>query len=97
MAITNACVDPARVTADLSESRIAIRQAITTLREVPDETFALLPLNPFVPKRAVKRAADIMFGDLPVSCSNLGEIDPRWAGWTAPTRSTSCCAASTRT
>ncbi|BBZ60112.1 condensation domain-containing protein [Mycolicibacterium monacense] len=76
VAITNACVDPARVTADLSESRIAIRQAITTLREVPDETFALLPLNPFVPKRAVKRAADIMFGDLPVSCSNLGEIDP---------------------
>jgi hypothetical protein len=76
VAVTTACVDPARVTSDLSESRAAIRQAIKTIREVPDETFALLPLTPFVPKRAVKRAADVMFGDMPVSCSNLGEIDP---------------------
>jgi hypothetical protein len=76
VAITTACVDPARVTTDLTDSRTAIRHAITTLREVPDETFALLPLNPFVPKRAVKRAADVMFGEMPVSCSNLGEIDP---------------------
>ncbi|KUI29564.1 hypothetical protein AU196_04370 [Mycobacterium sp. IS-1742] len=76
VALTNACVDPARVTTDLTDCRTAIRHAITTLRDVPDETFALLPLNPFVPKRAVKRAADVMFGDLPVSCSNLGEIDP---------------------
>ncbi|MFS0898198.1 hypothetical protein [Mycolicibacterium litorale] len=76
VAITTVSVDPARVTSDLSDSRAAIRQALTTMREVPDETFALLPLTPFVPKRAVRRAADVMFGDLPVSCSNLGEIDP---------------------
>ena len=76
VALTNACVNPARVTFDLTDSRTAIRHAIKTLREVPDETFALLPLNPFVPKRAVKRATDVMFGDLPVSCSNLGELDP---------------------
>lgn len=76
VAVTTACVDPARVTSDLSDSRTAIRRAITALREVPDETFALLPLNPFVPKRAVKAATGVMFGDLPVSCSNLGEIDP---------------------
>ncbi|KUI21758.1 hypothetical protein AU195_02860 [Mycobacterium sp. IS-1496] len=75
VSLTNACVDPARVTSDLTDCRTAIRHAITTLRDVPDETFALLPLNPFVPKRAVRRAADVMFGDLPVSCSNLGEID----------------------
>lgn len=76
VALTTACVDPARVTVDLTDSRTAIREAIKALREVPDETFALLPLNPFVPKWAVTRAADVMFGDLPVSCSNLGEIDP---------------------
>ncbi|BBY15556.1 hypothetical protein [Mycolicibacterium litorale] len=76
VSLTTVCVDPARVTTDLSDSRTAIRQALKTLREVPDETFALLPLTPFVPKRAVRRAADVMFGDLPVSCSNLGEIDP---------------------
>lgn len=76
VALTTVCVDPTRVTADLSDSRTAIRHAIKAAREVPDETFALLPLNPFVPKRAVRRAADVMFGDLPVSCSNLGEIDP---------------------
>ncbi|MGE2713816.1 hypothetical protein ACQI4L_07155 [Mycolicibacterium litorale] len=76
VSLTTVSVDPARVTADLSDSRTAIRQALKTMREVPDETFALLPLTPFVPKRAVRRAADVMFGDLPVSCSNLGEIDP---------------------
>jgi hypothetical protein len=76
VALTTCCVDPTRVTSDLSESRAVIRQALKTLREVPDETFALLPLTPFVPKRAVRRATGVMFGDLPVSCSNLGEIDP---------------------
>jgi hypothetical protein len=75
VSLTTVCVDPAQVTSDLSDSRTAIRQAIKTLREVPDETFALLPLNPFVPKWAVNRATGVMFGDLPVSCSNLGEID----------------------
>jgi hypothetical protein len=38
----------------------------------------LLPLTPFIPKRAVKRGSDVVFGfaDLPVSCSNLGDVDP---------------------
>lgn len=76
VSVTTVSVDPARVTSDLTESRAVIRQALKTIREVPDETFALLPLNPFVPKRAVARAADVMFGELPVSCSNLGELDP---------------------
>ncbi|TFV60682.1 hypothetical protein E4P42_04145 [Mycobacterium sp. PS03-16] len=77
-AVSLATVDvhPARVTKDLSDARAAIRQALTTLRAVPDETFALLPLTPFVPKRAVRKASDVMFGDLPVSCSNMGDIDP---------------------
>jgi hypothetical protein len=76
VSVTTVSVDPARVTTDLTDSRTAIRQALKTIRDVPDETFALLPLTPFVPKRAVRRATGVMFGDLPVSCSNLGELDP---------------------
>ncbi|OHV04523.1 hypothetical protein [Mycobacterium talmoniae] len=71
-------VDPTPVTTDLSGVRAAIRDAITTMRESPDESLQLLPLIPFVPKRAVKRGANVMFGfaDLPVSCSNVGDLDP---------------------
>ena len=39
----------------------------------------LLPLIPFVPKRSVASMADMAFGfsvDLPVSCSNMGEVPP---------------------
>jgi hypothetical protein len=72
-------VDPTRVTTDLSGARAAIREARKTAREVPDETLQLLPLIPFVPKRAVRRAADVTLGftaDLPVFCSILGDVDP---------------------
>ena len=70
-------VDPTRVTTDLTGARAEIKQALKTLREAPDETLQLLPLTPFIPKRAVKRGSDVVFGfdDLPVSCSNLGEVD----------------------
>jgi hypothetical protein len=71
-------VDPTQVTTDLSFARAEIKQALKTLRETPDETLRLLPLTPFMPKRAVKRGSDVVFGfdDLPVSCSNLGDVDP---------------------
>jgi hypothetical protein len=39
---------------------------------------AVLPLIPFVPKRAVKQGSDVIFGfatDLPISCSNLGDLE----------------------
>jgi hypothetical protein len=70
-------LDPAPVTADLTDARIAIRQALKAAREVPDETLRLLPLVPFVPKRALKRMIEQFLGtgaDLPVSCSNLGDL-----------------------
>jgi hypothetical protein len=70
-------LDPTPVTADLTDARIAIRQALKTAREVPDETLRLLPLVPFVPKRALKRLVEQFLGtgaDLPVSCSNLGDL-----------------------
>ncbi|WP_193047457.1 hypothetical protein [Mycolicibacterium baixiangningiae] len=74
--LANARIDPRGVTTDLTAARAAIKQALKTMREEPDETLALLPLTPFIPKRAVKSTADVAFGfsDLPVSCSNLGDL-----------------------
>ena len=76
--LANARIDPRGVTTDLKATRAAIKQALKTMREQPDETLALLPLTPFIPKRAVKSTADVAFGfsDLPVSCSNLGDLPP---------------------
>lgn len=69
-------VDPTNVTADLSSTRVAIRDALKVMREEPDETFKLLPLTPFIPKIAVRRTADLAFGFTaqPVSCSNVGDL-----------------------
>ncbi|HEX2283567.1 MAG TPA: hypothetical protein VHI10_01875, partial [Mycobacterium sp.] len=55
-----------------------IKKALKALQEAPDETLQLLPLTPFIPMRAVKRGSAVVFGfdDLPVSCSNLGDVDP---------------------
>jgi hypothetical protein len=71
-------VDPTQVTTDLSGVRAAIKQALRTLREAPDESLQILPLTPLTPKRAVRRLADVLFAfaDLPVTCSNIGDIDP---------------------
>jgi hypothetical protein len=69
-------VDPTDVTADLSGLRLAIRESLQNRKVSPDEALKLLPLIPFLPKRAVRKTADAMFNfaDLPVSCSNLGEL-----------------------
>ncbi|MGV0812613.1 hypothetical protein ABQF34_11695 [Mycolicibacterium boenickei] len=71
-------VDPAPVTKDLSGARAVIRAGFKKRRDEPDEALELLPLIPFVPRIAVKRGADVLFGfsDLPVSCTNLGDVDP---------------------
>ncbi|MBJ7338427.1 hypothetical protein [Mycolicibacterium sp.] len=79
MKIASATVDPAPVRTDLAAARSAVKAALTTMRSGPDEKHALLPITPFVPKRAVRRTADVIFGDLPVSCSNLGDIPPEMA------------------
>jgi hypothetical protein len=79
VSLTNIAVDPTDVTKDLTAARGAIRTGLKAMREVPDETLEMLPLIPFVPKRVVRRGSDVVFGfaaDLPVSCSNLGDIDP---------------------
>jgi hypothetical protein len=71
-------VDPTQVTTDLTVAKNAIRQGLKSAREVPDQPLELLPLIPFVPKRAVQKGGDAIFGfaaDLPVSSSNLGDLD----------------------
>lgn len=77
VSIATVSFDPTQVANDLTLPRNAIRDALRKAREEPDEMIEMLPLVPFVPKRGFARIADIAFGfttDLPVSCSNLGEL-----------------------
>ncbi len=69
-------VDPTRVTTDLRDARAAIKQALKTLRETPDESLQLAALTPFTPKRTWKRAVDLASADPdhPVVCSNFGDV-----------------------
>jgi hypothetical protein len=79
VAIANVSFDPGPVARDLSGARAAIKQGLAKVRQTPDEMVELLPLIPFLPKRAMGRIADMTFGfsaDVPVSCSNLGDYPP---------------------
>ncbi len=80
VSIANVSFDPRRCDhADLTGPRTAIREGLKMAREVPDEMVELLPLIPFLPKRGIARMADVAFGfstDLPVSCSNFGDMPP---------------------
>jgi hypothetical protein len=76
VSLARVSVDPTRVTTDLSEARAAINQALRAARETPDESSQLASLIPFTPKPALKRLVDAAFADpdLPVVCSNLGDL-----------------------
>ena len=68
-------VDPTRVTTDLGDARAAIKQALKTLREKPDESSQLTSLTPFTPKWVWKRAVGASADpDHPVVYSNLGDV-----------------------
>lgn len=79
--LVNITVDPGGVVDDLSDTRRAIRDGLKAMRENPDEALALLPLTPFVPRRAVRATADLAFGfgTQPVSCSNVGDVPIEFA------------------
>jgi HD-like signal output (HDOD) protein len=64
------------VTTDLGDVRAAVKQALETLRETPDESVQLLWLVPFTPKRILRRIGNAMGADPdhPVFCSNLGDL-----------------------
>ncbi len=77
--LVNLAIDPTKVTTDLTEARAAMKEGLRVAREVPDEDLKLLPLTPFIPKRVVRKMADVAFGfstELPVSCSNMGDVPP---------------------
>lgn len=78
LAFTSIDVEHGRVTTDLSAVRASTRDALRALHESPDEALDLLPLTPFTPKRAVRALGDVLFAfpDLPVTCTNLGDLDP---------------------
>lgn len=68
---------PSDIAKDLAGARREIGRAVTRASETPDEMMGLLPLVPFIPRRAVGVLADVAFGftaDVPVSCSNVGEL-----------------------
>ncbi|WP_319436444.1 hypothetical protein [Mycobacterium sp. RTGN5] len=82
MAFANATVDPEKVTVDLTESRTVVRESRQMAKNQTDPTMELLPLMPWLPKAAVKGVAELLFSyseDLPVSCSNLGDLPPQIA------------------
>ena len=76
MSYATASVDPTQLTTDLSGPQVTITQALKTARETPDPALQILPLTPFIPKRAVQRLADMLFGfgDGAVLCSDLGHL-----------------------
>lgn len=78
MSLANVSVDPTVVTVDLSGARAALKTALQKLRAGPADSARFLPVIPLVPDWAVKRGAETFFGfaGLPVSCSNLGDLDP---------------------
>ena len=78
MTLVNAKVDPSNVTTDLSGTRAILRNALKAAKDQPDEILELMPLTPLVPKRLVKKVADMMIAsdDMPVVCSNMGDLPP---------------------
>jgi hypothetical protein len=82
MAFANATVDPEKVTVDLTESRAVVRESRQLAKDQTDPAMELFPLMPWLPKAAVKGVAELLFSyseDLPVSCSNLGDLPPQIA------------------
>lgn len=76
VSLARVSVDPTPVTTDLHDIRAAVKQALRTSRETPDESTQLLWLMALMPKRALKRMADAAPADpdLPVLSSYLGDL-----------------------
>lgn len=79
MNFANAVVDPTTVTECLTPTREVIRVAREKAKSDPDPAIELMALVPWLPQGAVKGIAELVFSysdDLPVSCSNLGDLAP---------------------
>lgn len=83
VAIANVKFDPTGVCTDLTGARDAMREGVKSARAETDEVADILPLIPWLPKRAVGGMAGAALGfsaDLPVSCSNVGDLPPELLG-----------------
>jgi hypothetical protein len=71
-------VDPTRLTSDLAEIRVRLKQALANVAETTDRAVAPLPLASMTPRWAARRAAGIQLGaaGLPVGCSNVTDMAP---------------------
>ena len=71
-------VDATGATTDLHDARGAIKQALKTQRETPDESSKVASLAPFTPRRTLKRLVGgaLTAPDHPVLCSHLGDTPP---------------------
>lgn len=82
LSFVSIAVDPTPVTTDLGGVRVANTRAFKTQRQGSGESpqsqvSKLAPLAAVMPKRALRRIVDTAFGydDLPVGCSNGGDVD----------------------
>ena len=76
---TKALVDPRNVSEDLSHVREILRDAYANCNQEDQSFLQLLPLVPWLSDDLIRKVADQFFDyreDRPVSCSNLGELDP---------------------
>ncbi len=71
-------VDATRVTTDLRDLRAAVKQALNTSRETPDDSSRFAALTPLTPKRMLKRMveASLTQPNRLVVCSHLGAPPP---------------------
>ena len=76
VSFTRVSIDPTNVTTDLRDARGAIKQALKTMRDAPDESAQLLPLTPFTPGRTWRRLVDWALNDpeQPAIISNFGDV-----------------------
>ena len=75
--MATAKLDPHGIEQDLTAARAEMRIAVQKARSEPDDLSEIMPLVPWVPKRALRGVADNAFGlsaDLPVFCSNVGDL-----------------------
>lgn len=72
-------VDPTRLSSDLREIRVKIRQSLADLPDTSREMLGPLPLTSFVPKWMARRAVGMGLGaaSLPVGCSYVGDLHPQ--------------------
>jgi len=77
VSMANTRIDPREVSRDLSAARAAMRDSVQKARAEPDQLAGIMPLIPWVPRRAMRGIADAAFGfsaEVPVFCSNVGDL-----------------------